>query len=375
MAVVSDEMDSQSTPPANVAMHVDSEALNRFGSVIRHLLVGLVDQAVNVRLVSRDPRIETLRLGPVQTVLHERIGWPVTGRRMDALSDMLSQNPPTIVHAASGASYRVALETAETFDADFVVQVTSLGDCDAVLSLPLERVGRFLALSTPLFKVLTEQVGISKERIDLARPGVFAAQETASFSNPDRVPAFLCVSALERKSGVDLLVNAVQLLRQRGHTFMLFLLGEGRREPTARRMVRDHELSGYVTFAHPSGDLSRAMGSADIVVRPAGDIAFHEDSLQAMGAGIAVVSMSGSVYDHLHDGETAVVCDSLSAQALADGIERLLTDQEFARKLAGAGQEYVRKHHAASQMAGTVANTYREILAGRPTLSTTEESA
>ena len=368
-------MDSQGTPPAKVALYVDSEALDRFGSVFRHLLVGLVDQAVNLRLVSRDPRIEALRLGPVQTVVHERIGWPVTGRRMDALLDVLSQNPPTIVHAASGASYQVALETAEMFDADFVVQVTSLGDCDAVLTLPTERVGRFLALSTPLLRVLTEQLGISEEQIDLARPGVFAAQESASFSNPDRVPAFLCVSALERTSGVDRLIDAVQLLRQRGHTFMLFLLGEGKREPAARRLVRDHKLSGYVTLAHPSGDVSRAMGSADIVVRPAADIAFHADSLQAMGAGIAVVSMSGSVYDHLQDGETAVVCNKLTAQALADGIERLLADREFARKLAAAGQEYVRTHHAASQMAETVANTYRQILSDRPTLPAKEESA
>ena len=61
--------------------------------------------------------------------------------------------------------------------------------------------------------------------------------------------------------------------------------------------------------------------------------------------------------------------------ALADGIERLLADREFARKLAAAGQEYVRTHHAASQMAETVANTYRQILSGRPTLPATEESA
>lgn len=374
MARVSDATDYQGTPPLNVALCVDSEALDRFGSVLRHLLVGLVDQAVNLRLVSRDARAETLRLGPVQTVLYERVGWPVTARRTEALLDMLSQNPPTIAHAMSRASYQVALATAEAFDAELVVQVTSLQDCDAVLTLPTERIGRFLALSKPLLTVLSEQLHIPRERIDLARPGVFASQEIASFSDPERVPAILCVSALERKSGVDHLIDAIKLLHQRGHSFMLFLLGEGKRESALRRMISEHKLSGYVTFAHPSGDPTRAMYSADIFVRPSADTAFQADGLQAMGAGIAVVSVLGTVYDHLHDGETAIVCDKMTPQALADAIERLLADRAFARKLAASGQTYVRTHHAASQMAEAIANTYRQILLGRATFPMPEES-
>ncbi len=374
MAAVSDPTDSPGTPPLNVALCVDSDALDRFGGVLRHLLVGLVDQAVRLRLVSCDARVEALRLGPVQTVLHERVGWPVTTRRREALLDLLSQNPPTIAHAMSGASYGVALSIAEAFDADLVVQVTSLADCDAVCTLPNERVGRFLALSEPLLMVLREQLHIPQARTDLARPGVLAAQEPASFSNPERVPAILCVSVLERGRGVDRLLDAIKLLRERGHSFMLFLLGEGRRESALRRMMAEYKLSSQVTFAHPSGDLSRAMYSADILVRPAADTAFYADGLQAMGAGVAVVSVSAAVYDHLHDGETAVVCDKLTAQALADGIERLLADRAFARNLAGNGQAYVRTHHAASHMAETVANTYRQILSGRTGIPVTEES-
>jgi hypothetical protein len=372
---MSDMTDNQTSPPVDVALCVDTDALDRFGSVLRHLLVGLVDEAVKLRLVSRDARVEALRLGPVQTVLHERIGWPVSARRLEALIDVLSQRPPTIAHAMSGGSYGVASAVAETFGAELVMQVTSLADCDAILKLPAGRVGRFIALSEPLSRVLCKQLGIPEDRVAVARPGVVASQEAAAFSRPDRVPSILCLSALERNSGVERLVDALKLLRDRGQRFMLFLLGEGRRESWLRRTVRDYQLSGHVTFAHPSGDPSKAMYSADILVRPSADTSFHADAIQAMGAGIVVVTVTGTVYDHLRDSQTAIVCERPTARALADAIDRLLTDQVWAAKLAAQGQAYVRTHHSASQAAETVAQTYRQILSARAPAPDVEEAS
>lgn len=372
MARVSQTMDSPQPSPIHVALCVDATAYNRFGDILRHLLVGLVDQAVPLRLLSSDPRVETLTVGPFQTLLHQRPTWPFAKRRIDHLLDALSLQPPTTVHALSMESYRVAGAIAEAFDADLVLAITSLADCDALGDLGTTRVGRFVAMSAPLVTVLEDQMKIDASRIELIRPGIIAAQCSGSFSRPERIPSILCLSDFETGGAVDTLIEAADIVRNQGGNFMLFLLGAGRREAAYRRLIRERNLAAVVTLSHPKGDLSQALDGADMFVRPSADTAFHAGTLQAMAAGVAVVSSPNVVSDHLRDGETAIVCDKPTAGALAEGIARLLGEPIFAQRIATAGQEYIRANHPASGMAERVAQTYRTLALARTTFSLKE---
>lgn len=369
MAFVSESMEEQSTTSVSVALCVDAEAFDRFGQVLRNLLVGLVDQAVNVRLLGCDPRVDTLTLGPVQTLIHKRLTWPVAGRRTEELLSALSTKPPGIVHAMSRMSYGVANAVAEAFDADLVLQATSMADCDAIAQRSGQRVARILAFTQPLRTVLEEQIKIASELVELVRPGVLASRRIACFTNPSRVATLLCLSPLERGSGVDRLIEAVAILQKRDHAVMLFVLGQGSREHALRREIHERRLAACVTLAHPAGDLSQAMHSADIFVRPRTDTAFTENSLQALGAGMAVVTCPSPVFDFFRHGETVVVCEKPKAESLADAIEKLLADRAFAQRIATAGMEYVREHHAMSSMAERTADAYRKLALARATFS------
>ena len=85
------------------------------------------------------------------------------------------------------------------------------------------------------------------------------------------------------------------------------------------------------------------------------------DTLFAMSAGLAVVAFGSSVCDYLRDGETALVCPSPTATALAERLELLVRDRERARQLGTSAQEYVRAHHGVSRMAEATATVYREL--------------
>ena len=104
-------------------------------------------------------------------------------------------------------------------------------------------------------------------------------------------------------------------------------------------------------------------------MRPTIDTDFNADSLQALGAGVAVVAVAGGVGDHLRDGETARICRPESAEALADAIEGLLTDRAEAHRLAATGLKYVRANHAMSAMAERTAAVYRNLALPRTTFS------
>jgi glycosyltransferase involved in cell wall biosynthesis len=362
--------------PPSLSIHavlcVERDALDRFGAVLRYLSVGFIDQAIHPRLVSPDPRIESLTLGPIQTVVHQPIGWLRPSRRLAQVVDVLSHQPPTLVHAFSEESYRTAGALAEAFDADLVLHVASLEDCNELATFPPTRVARYIAASQPLVDLLETELAVPSEAITLVRPGILAQKDVTCFWQGDKLATVLANSDFERERGVDRLIAAVKLLRGRGREILLFLLGEGRYEPFLRRQVREEGLSDCVTFAHPLGDVGPALRSADIFVRPSLDAAFSIGTLQAMGAGMAVVSGVNTVCDHLVDGQTAIVCPDPTPEALADALERLLADRDYARELAGGGLAYVREKHTTSNMASGIAGVYRKLALARATFPISE---
>lgn len=371
MAPVAGVNDKSDTRAIHATLCIDSEALDRFGSVIRHLVVGLVDQAVHVRLVSSDTRIEGLSLGPVQTHVHQRLTWPFAKKRSEEMLDALSAPAPTIVHALSRGSYEIAGLIAETFDADLVLQVTSRADMETIAVWTGQKVRRYLAFSQPIANELGDQLTSSSNDIRVIRPGVQASKQVACFTHPERIPTVLCSSAFDRDSGIDLLIEAVDMFRSRDRQVMVFLLGEGNKESYFRRMIRERKLSSWITLVNPMGDLTQAMRSADIFVRPNPETAISADVLEAMGSGMVIVSLASPICDHLHHDQTAIVAED-SAQSLAQVMEDLMNDPPHARTIAAAGIEYIRTHHSMSSMAQHTADAYRELALARKTLSLPE---
>lgn len=372
MVGVSETTESARPPTVSAAHCVDGGALDRFGRVLRHLCVGLVDQAVSVRLLSSDARVRSLALGPIQAHVHPRIAWPAAGRQIERLLDTLSAQPPTIVHAMSRGSYRLAAAIAEALDTDLVLGVTSLADCERIVSLEVGKHVRFHAFSEPLASVLEAQLKIAGEQIEVIRPGIPVAPRAACFADPERVATVLCTSALERDSGVDRLITAAGLLVQREHTLQVFLLGGGKHESVLRRLVRTRKLSSSVTFAPPLSDLTAAMQSADIFVRPSVDSEFTADGLLAMGAGLVVVTDPSMLCDHVRPGETAMVCAQPTAESLAATIDGVLNHRQEAIGLASAAMAYVREHHAVSTMAERTTAAYRRLALARTTFAIRE---
>lgn len=355
----------------HAALCVDRDAFRRFGSVLRHLAVGMVDQAVAMRILSPDPRVERLRLGPIQTTLYPRMTWPFAGRRLNRLIGAWGPHPPTVVHAITGECFGVAVAIAEAFDADLIIQLTSLADCDAVLHIPTERVGRFVASSTPLHDVLVSQLHIGTDRIELIRPGVLAADRPACFARGRRTCALVCTADLESDSGIEALIHAVAALRAREQDVVMFLLGQGQQESALRRLVQKVGLLPHVTFANPRGDVGHVLAGSDVFVRPSVDHAFFAGSLQAMAAGMAVITCTNTVADHLLDQKTAIVVRETTPDGLATAVEQLLVDRELGRRLAATALEHVRTHHAMNTMAEKTATMYRRMAVQRATFPIT----
>jgi glycosyltransferase involved in cell wall biosynthesis len=346
----------------SVALCIAPEAVDRFGNVLRHLVVGLVDQAISLRLLSSDRRVESLRLGPVQTLVHQPISWPMRRRRLTQLLDVLGHHPPDIVHAMSHESYAAAGELAEELEADLVLEVSSQADCAMIRELDRTNIEAYVCVTEGFRQTLVEQMKVSEARVSVIYPGIAASQQATCFAHAERAATILCTTDFERHGGVDLLIDALALLRRRGHTPLAFFLGRGRYEGALRKMVRERGLSPSVTFANPSCDVSSVMRSADIFVRPSVETGFVADVLQAMAAGALVITLASDVLDYLRDGETTMIARNQTADALADSLARAVTEKDEARRIAAGAMEHVRTHHGISVMAEKTASVYRQLV-------------
>ena len=338
----------------------DGQTVERMGTVLRHLTVGLMDQAVTVRVLGSDPRLTELSAGPLPAIIHEPLTWPFARQRFEAILEALHSRAPTVIQACSPGVFALSAAIAEEFDADLVLQIGAVDDCEAALRETRRRVEGFVVLSEALATQLRRRLPDGAARVSLAPPGIPSAERPACFSQEDGVPAILCTSPWTVEGGVEILLRAFSILKGRKADFLGFLWGSGPHESALRRVARTLGLNHCVTFVDPLGDATDAMSGADIFVRPADDAALHADSLQAMAAGLAVVSCPGSACDHFVHGETALVC-SADANSIAAAIGDLLGDRDAARRLAASAQDYVRKHHPMSAMGERAAELYRRL--------------
>jgi len=348
-------------------MLIDADVFDRLGSVLRHLVVGLLEHSFQIRVLGSDPRVDSLQLGPVSTLVHPRIRGPFAGQRIRGIAEQVSPPGPAALICFGATTYALASELAKELDAEVALYCSSLNNLAAFRGAAFDREVYGLAATGPLLQRLEREPGFAPERVELIRPGILASTTDVRAPQGERVPCLLCTAPYEAGSGVDLLVEAAAILRQREREFLLFLLGEGRREGALRKQARTLDLSGSVTFAQPGGDPTPAVESADVFVDPRVDSAVFSESLEAMGAGVAVVSFAGDVYDHLLADETACVCADESAKALADALEALIVDPSRRQQIAAGGLAYVRKHHTITGMASGVAEVVRRLTASRMT--------
>ena len=110
---------------------------------------------------------------------------------------------------------------------------------------------------------------------------------------------------------------------------------------TFRKMVEERGLEGIVLYEGPLyGDAKlEALGEADMLVHPTREDCFPLVILEAMAAGLPVVSTrEGAIPDEVEDGITGILCDKGNPEALADAIETLLQDNTVRERMGAAGR-------------------------------------
>ncbi len=145
-------------------------------------------------------------------------------------------------------------------------------------------------------------------------------------------PRALFVGVLERYKAFDVLADAWRRVAVPGA--VLHIVGQGALAPVAERLSK--ELPGRVEWS-PSlsaEGVATALDSATLLVLPSRSEGMGRVVIEAGCRGRAVVgSRVGGIPDVVADGETGVLVPPGDASALAEAVERVLTERGLAERL------------------------------------------
>lgn len=209
----------------------------------------------------------------------------------------------------------------------------------------LSRASKITVVSTAMVQECV-RLGVDKDKVALQPMGV---NTTTMFVPP---PIFsprkglLCVGRLVEKKGINVLIDAMSILKYKNIILTLTIIGNGPELSTLKRQVSSLGLEQQVVFlgAMKNGDLPPYYQSAEIFILPS-IISRDGDqeglglvSVEAMACGCPVIA-SGlpAVGDVITDGIDGMLIEPGSSRKLADVIALLSADKSLRDQLAENG--------------------------------------
>lgn len=172
--------------------------------------------------------------------------------------------------------------------------------------------------------------------------------------NPRRI-VIGSAGRLTEQKGHRYLLDAVSILRERGHDCTVLLAGIGELEQELRRQAADLGLDECVHFVGFVAEMKRFYSSIDIFALPSLWEGFGYVLTEAMSMCLPVVAFAVSnIPEVVVDRETGLLVPGGNVVGFADALEKLMLDSNLRTCLGLAGRARVEAHF-------TLAKTFEEL--------------
>jgi glycosyltransferase involved in cell wall biosynthesis len=192
--------------------------------------------------------------------------------------------------------------------------------------------------------------GWADERFfDLPDPQATRARLRAELNVPAEAYAWVCVGMIRPDKGQDHLLAALALLKGKGLSPILVIVGSATAECAdyergLQTQLRDAGLAGQVIFTGYRDDVSDLMQMGDAVVIPSLTEAQPRVAVQAFAVGKPVVASNvGGVPEIVFDGETGLLVPPADPARLAEAMARVMTDIQATARMAAAARTMAEK--------------------------------
>lgn len=228
-------------------------------------------------------------------------------------------------------------------------------------------VTRYLAVSPYLAAHLLDR-GVDPDRVQVISTGVTTLESVADeICGPETQGETVIVSVgrLQPVKNYPALVRALSTLTD--HRWRLRIYGEGPERTAILLAAAESGVADRVELAGWEPDLARIMGGANLYVQPSLSEGFGLAVVEAMAAGVpVVVTPVGNLAHLVEDGVTGLVSAGTDESALAEVLDRALSDVELRNRCAGEALQSAVEIHDVSRWSDAVSRALVEISEFRP---------
>jgi glycosyltransferase involved in cell wall biosynthesis len=216
------------------------------------------------------------------------------------------------------------------------------------------------AYSADIFK---QKIGTPKTLLRVVHNGVNDAEFAPVEPAPD-ASDLLFVGELRQLKGVDVLIEAIAILRERGRALTAALVGEG---PDRAKFEADVTRRGLQHAVHFAGVLParQAFARGKLLVVPSRAESLPYIVLEAAAAGKPLITTSVGGIPEIFGGQSDLMVPPQNAAALADAIAQRLDQSDETARAAAALRERVAQAFTIDTMVDGVLAAYAEGLAAR----------
>jgi len=232
-----------------------------------------------------------------------------------------------------------------------------------------------LTISEHMKRTLVTCYEMSPERIRVIPNGVSLARfrpgrrEEFSvlreeFGIGSRDPVIVCASNLRPEKGIDDLLRATRMLKEKWPQVAAVIVGEGPVRERLQELAWELRIESNVRFAGSRSDVHRIMGMADVVAVPS---AWQEPAglvvIEGMAMGRPVVATRvGGIPEYLEDGVSGILVEPHAPEALARALEDLLKSPERAAAMGQAGRARAERYFSMERWVGATLDVYERAL-------------
>ena len=218
--------------------------------------------------------------------------------------------------------------------------------------------------------------GVPAERVVAIPAGVDLASFAFRGRSPETVesfglspPVIGSVAMFRGSKGHAHLLDAFARVRAAHPRATLLLVGDGIRRSWVEGLAREAGLGDAVVFTGFRSDVPALLGAMDcFALASTRTEGVPQSLLQAFAAGVPVVASEvGGVPEVVRDGVTGVLVRQASGEALAEAIERVLSDGAGASRRAHAARALVEERFSHAAAITRLLDLYGELL-GAPAL-------
>jgi glycosyltransferase involved in cell wall biosynthesis len=267
---------------------------------------------------------------------------------------------PVIIYSPKGHIFNGYFSPLKT-KIFYLCEKLTLNMCDAFVCLTDEerRDWKKYGFNHPVMPVIPS--GVEVERFEKPRVSPSALRKKLGIKEEEKVIGF--IGRLSPVKGARYLLSAGEILCRRYSNIVLLFVGDGEERWELERIAKEKRIRAL--FVGNREDVENFYHICDLVAVPSLNEGMGRVVIEAWSAGKAVVGSDVcGLRDLIEDEVTGLLVPPANPFSLAEGIEKLITNEDLARKLSEKGKEKARLYSVSAMMEKTIM-LYDSLLAGK----------